>query len=406
MPTLQNLMPIDEDFSLPQTVDGLQSTQNAKAAACEKVGGSTGLYRTLLVEDDPQLLDLYGHILEQKKLQFDQCSDGHSALEKLSSTAYTLVITDLNLPGLDGVALLKWIQQHRPMTATVVISGDGRAERILDAMHGGAKDFLVKPFTLPDFQEMVDRWCQPQPPVNSEVISGMMKQVMHDVRGEVVNLEIMIKLLQKGSFGEIEDGVNGALLTMQEKLTQLKGVTADYCLLTRNLLQGSGDIPTERLGLRDEVLAPVLVEMQEGLQRKEIKVCLHQDLSVDGEAYVMGNRLMLKSVFRALFSNAIKHSRQTGRLTYGISSNGRRYKIHVSNEGDIVPADLQANIFDEFVQGKPDDLAASQAEGLGLGLALALAKDILRQHGGDIWYEPLANGSKFSCTLPLCPQGA
>lgn len=402
MPASHKQVPIDADFSLPPTGSGLQSVQQ-KSAACEKVGGSTGLYRVLLVEDDLQLLNLYGRILEEWKLQFDQCTDGHSALEKLSSTSYTLVITDLNLPGLDGISLLKWIQKHRPMVAAVVISGDGRAERILAAMRGGAKDFLVKPFSLTDFQEMVTRWSQPQPPVNNEVFSTMMKQVMHDVRGEVVNLEIITKLLQKGSFGEIKDGVNNALLTMQGKLGQLKGLTADYCLLTRTLIQGSGDIPTERLGLKDEVFAPVLGEMQEALQRKEIKVSLKQDLSVEGEAYVIGNRLMLKSVFRALFTNAIKHCPDTGRLSYGISSNGRKYKIHVTNEGDIVPTELQASIFDEFVQEKPSDPAASQEEGLGLGLALA--KDILRQHGGDIWYEPLANGSKFICTLPLCPLG-
>lgn len=403
MPASQKRVPIDEDFSSPQTVGGLQSVQE-KSAACAKVEDSTGLFRVLVVEDDPHLLNLYGRILEEKKLLYDKCTDGHSALEKLSGTSYTLVITDLNLPGLDGISLLQWIQQHRPMTMAVVISGDGRADRILAAMRGGAKDFLVKPFSLTDFQEMVARWCQPQPPVNGEVFSTMMKQVMHDVRGEVVNLEIMIKLLQKGAFGTIEDGVNGTLLTMQGKLGQLKGLTADYCLLTRNLMRGSGNIPTERLGLKEEVFAPVLGEMQEALQRKEIKVSQIQDLSLEGEAHVMGNRLMLKSVFRALFTNAIKHCRETGGLSYGISSNGRRYKIHVTNEGDIVPTELQASIFDEFVQEKPSDPATSQEEGLGLGLALA--KDILRQHGGDIWYEPLANGSKFVCTLPLCPLGA
>jgi two-component system heavy metal sensor histidine kinase CusS len=166
-------------------------------------------------------------------------------------------------------------------------------------------------------------------------------------------------------------------------------------------LQGNGDIPTERIGLREEIIAPVLSEMQEALRWKKIKVSCNQDLSVEGDAFVIGNRLMLKSVFRALFSNAIKHGYEDSVLSYGISSNGRRYKIHVTNEGDSVPAELQASIFDEFVQVKTDESVSIREKGLGLGLALA--KDILRQHGGDIWYESQANGSKFVCTMPHCP---
>lgn len=363
---------------------------------------SGGLYRILVVEDDQVLMGLYVRLLEDMKLPVDQSTNGLDALEKLSTNFYSLVITDLNLPGLNGIALLQWIQRHRPATNAVVISGDGGADRILAAMREGAKNYLVKPFSVPEFQEMIERCLHPQHPLNNEVFSSLIKQVMHDVRGEVVNLEIIIKLLQRGKFGVIKDGVKGALLTMQEKLEQVKGLTTDYCLLTRNLMQGNGDIPTERLGMKDEVISQVLGEMQEALQRKGIRVSCKQDLSVEGDAYVMGNKLMLRSVFRALFSNAIKHCKEAGALSYGISSNGRRYKLHVTNEGDIIPAHLQAHIFDEFVQGKPGDLTATQEEGLGLGLALA--KDIIRQHGGEVWYEALANGSKFICTLPLCPK--
>ncbi|MDD5759758.1 MAG: response regulator [Desulfobulbaceae bacterium] len=399
MPTSQRKVSIDECFLVPPVGKALLSGLEIDG---KEVSASTsaGLYRILVIEDDPTLLDMYQRILTEMKLSVDLSSNGLDALENLSTTSYHLVITDLNLPGLDGISLLQWIQRHRPSTATIVISGDGRADRIQAAMRGGAKDFLVKPFNFIEFQEVVTRWCQPLRPFNSEVFSSLMKQVMHDVRGEVMNLESMIKLMQRGKFGDLEYGVNSALITMQGKLLQLKGLTADYCLLTRTLLHGNGDIPTERIGLKKEVITQVLGEMQEALQRKEIKISCIQDLSIDGDAYVMGNRLMLKSVFRALFSNAIRHCHEAGVISYGISSNGRRYKIHVANEGDIIPVEMEESIFDDFVQGKADDSVAIQEEGLGQGLALA--KDILRQHGGDIWYESLANGSKFVSTLPLC----
>ena len=398
MPALQKLVPFEEVLFFPQQAVNLAPSAVESHDNRANVKASTSLFRVLVVEDDPTLLALYGHMLDDAKVSFDLCSNGHEALERLSTTFYDLVITDLNLPGLDGISLLQWIQQHRPATTAVVVSGDGGADRILAAMRRGAKDYLVKPFPLPEFFEMIDRWRQPQRHFNREVFSSMMKQVMHDVRSEVLNLEIMIKMLRRDKFGGMDAGVKGELLTMQAKLEQLKELTTDYSLLAKNLLQSDGHIQTERIGLKEEAIIPVLDEMQDALQRKEIKVSCSQDLTTEGDIFVMGNRVMLKCVFRTLFSNAIKHCRAAGTLSYGLSSNDRRYKIYVANEGEVVPMHLQASIFDEFVQGRPGESSLNQADGLGLGLALA--KDILRQHGGDIWYEPMSNGSKFVCTLP------
>ena len=402
MQALSKRMLTDEDLFIPSTGSSIPLLA-VKGDNKMKGESRNGMYRVLVVEDDPSLMSLYGTLLSAANLPVDESTNGYDALEKLSITPYDVVITDLNLPGIDGISLLKWIQRHRPETTAIVISGDGSAERVLAAMRGGAKDYLVKPFSLPEFQAIIDRWCKPQRQFNCEVFSSLMKQVMHDVRGEMVNLEIMIKRLQRGKFGEMDAGVNSALLSMQEKLGQLKGLTEDYCLVARNLMREGGDIPTERIGLKDEIITQVLGEMQDALERKKIRVICNQDLAAEGDAYVMGNRLMMKSVFRTLFSNAIRHCNASGTISYGISSNGRRYKVNVANEGDIVPAEMQARIFDEFVQIRPGDSAACQAEGLGLGLTLA--KDILRQHGGDIWYESFSNGSKFVCTLP-CEAGA
>jgi len=363
------------------------------------VATGAGLFRILVVEDDLSLQEFYRRLLAGTNCSFDMSTNGHEALEKLSSTFYDLVITDLNLPGLDGIALLRWIQRHRPATTAVVISGDGSAERILTAMREGAKDYLIKPITLPEFRKMIDRWSQKQHHVNRQVFASLLKQVMHDVRAEILNLEIIIKRLYEGKFEGTEDGLKSALRVMQTKLLHMKELATDYCLLAKNLLQG-GDIQTERLRLKEDVIAPVLEEMQDAMHRKEVGVSFRQDLEADDGVCVTGNRVMLKCVFRTLFGNAIKYCQTASVISYGISSNDRRFRIYVANVGVVVPAPMQASIFNEFVQGHTGDSTCQVNHGLGLGLALA--KDILRQHGGDIWYEAMANGSKFVCTLPPC----
>lgn len=400
MPVLQKRVAIDEnsfvqqaEWGVPPNAEGDDNRESGEASA--------GLFRVLVVEDDLTLLALYRDVLHAENVPVEQSANGHDALEKLSTTTYDLVITDINLPGLDGISLLQWIQRHRPETQVVVISGDGSAGKILAAMRGGAKDYLVKPVSLLEFREMLNRRNLPSRPLNKEVFSSLLRQLLHDVRSETVELEIMAKHMQFGQFGTMDAGGQAELLIMQEKIAQLKGVIAEYCILGRNLMQSGGDIPTERVELNGDVITQVLVEMQEGLQRKKIRVSYNHDLTLDGDACVMGNRVMLKSVFRTLFGNAIKYCNASSTLSYGISTNGRRYKVYVANEGGILPAQLQAGLFDEFVQIKLTDESSCLTEGLCLGLGLA--KDILRQHGGSIWHESFVNGSKFVLTLPGCP---
>ncbi len=402
MPVVQKQGLTDNVLFVPRAASTTMPVGVEKTATPQRAEPASGLFRILLVEDDPQLMTLYATILGKEAGTVEQSTTGHEALERLSATPYDLVVCDLTLPGVGGLFLLQWIQRHRPATTTIVISGDGSAESILAAMRAGAKDYLVKPFNLPELQETLSRWGQPRFPDKHELFSSMMQQVMHEVRDELIPLECTIKQLTRGKFGAMDAGAQDALLTIKQKLGQLQGLTTDYCLLARTLLRGNGSFPTERVALRQEVITPVLDEMRDALARKEITVSRSRELTTTGDAHVTGNRLMLKSVFRALFSNAIKHCRARGIISYGITNNGRRYKIQVANEGEVVPSHLQERIFDDLVRGRHDDSPATFREE-GLGLGLGLAKDILRQHGGDIWYEALATGSKFVFTLPLAP---
>jgi len=398
MQALQKRCSLDGDFHVRETVDPLSIITEHKNDCLKKTACSSQ-FRVLVIEDDPTLLEFYRHVLEGTRFSIDMSGDGHNALEKLSSKFYDLVITDLNLPGMDGINLLHWIQRHRPSTMAVVISGDASAEQILAAMREGAKDYLIKPFTISEFRKMLDRWSRSRRHRDREVFSSILKQVMHDVRNEALTLEITVKMLQRGKFGKTNNGVNGALQTMQSKLEQMKMLTTEYCLLSRTLLQRGGDIHTELINLKGDVITPVLQEMEDAMQRKEVSVSSRHDFSFKDNACVQGNRVMLKCVFRTLFNNAIKYCKEASVITYGITNNDRRFKIHVANEGKVVPAHMQASIFDEFVQVQPGTLTCEEK---GLGLGLALAKDILQQHGGDIWYESIENGSKFVCTLPGC----
>lgn len=395
MDSLRNSLTADGDLSLPDQVGTPPPDEHRDGVG--NIEPNPDHSRILVVEDEPGLVDFYTRVLREKGMTVVSCCDGHECLEKLSVDVYDLVILDINLPSLDGISLARWIQRHRPTLRMVVISGDISPDRILAAMRAGAMDYLPKPFTFQQFLEMIDRAIQPRHSSSQQLFSSLMRQVMHDVREEIVGLEIMTKLIGCGKFGAMDPGVSKEIDALGEKVEQLKGLTADYCILARNLFHG-GDIPTERIGLKSDVITHVLGELRPALARKAIRVVCDSGLPKEDDAYVMGNSVMLRGLFRTLFSNAVRHCNNSGTLTYGITDNGRRYKIQVANEGDIVPVHQQERIFEEFFEPRPGDSASCPEEDLSLGLAMA--KSIVHQHGGDIWYESVPNGSKFVCTLP------
>jgi DNA-binding response OmpR family regulator len=108
----------------------------------------------LIAEDDVPL----AHFLK-RGLQADQCAvdvvhDGESAFQAARTSQYDLLILDLNLPKLDGMALLRQLRPVMPSLPVLVLTGRSRLEDRLLALDGGADDCLIKPFS---FHELTAR---------------------------------------------------------------------------------------------------------------------------------------------------------------------------------------------------------------------------------------------------------
>jgi two-component system, OmpR family, phosphate regulon sensor histidine kinase PhoR len=103
--------------------------------------------RILIVDDDPALLDALPQALwlRMEQLQIDTCDSAPGALERIQATDYDAIVTDIKMPGMDGLALLKQIKKLRPSTPTLLITGHGERELTVEALRGGAYDFIQKP---------------------------------------------------------------------------------------------------------------------------------------------------------------------------------------------------------------------------------------------------------------------
>ncbi len=99
----------------------------------------------LVVDDDERLRNAAGKVLAAEGYRVVSAASGREALEILQQEAFALVISDLRLPDLDGIALLKQARELLPEAEVVMITGHGSIEKAVEAMQLGAYDFLQKP---------------------------------------------------------------------------------------------------------------------------------------------------------------------------------------------------------------------------------------------------------------------
>ncbi|HET8666817.1 MAG TPA: ATP-binding protein [Terriglobales bacterium] len=113
--------------------------------------------RILVVDDEPNVLLTVEAILKQEGYEVDACSDGSKAVAAIHERHYDLVLTDLKMPGVDGLAVLAEVRKRSPNTVTLMMTGFGSVASALDAVQLGAYEYLLKPTEVAELKAAVRR---------------------------------------------------------------------------------------------------------------------------------------------------------------------------------------------------------------------------------------------------------
>jgi diguanylate cyclase (GGDEF)-like protein len=106
----------------------------------------------LVVDDDPVVRDLVADAIAAGGFDVDVCGDGAEALEKNAAKAYDLIVTDMRLPGLDGLSLIRNLKAGKTGTDVIVITGYGSIDNAVQCMKAGAVEYLIKPLSVDQIQ--------------------------------------------------------------------------------------------------------------------------------------------------------------------------------------------------------------------------------------------------------------
>jgi DNA-binding NtrC family response regulator len=102
----------------------------------------------LVVDDDPQMRAALSEAVQRLGHSAVLCANGAEAVEKLGEGGYSLVVTDMKMPKMDGLAFLKEVRRRAGSLPVLVITGFGTVENAVETMKEGATDYLMKPFSF------------------------------------------------------------------------------------------------------------------------------------------------------------------------------------------------------------------------------------------------------------------
>ena len=105
--------------------------------------------RVLIVDDEASIRDLLSKTLALAEYDVDLAPDGRTALERLRIIAYDLLITDLKMPGVDGLAVIREARRLKTDIPVIIITGFSTEASAIEAVNLGVSGYLTKPFRVP-----------------------------------------------------------------------------------------------------------------------------------------------------------------------------------------------------------------------------------------------------------------
>src|SRR2546421_6064517 len=171
--------------------------------------------RLLLVDDDTALLQALPHMVALRihGIRVDTSDSTLQALEQIREHVYDVIVSDIKMPGMDGLELLAKIQELRPETPTLLITGHGEQALITQALRGGAYDFIQKPIDRVYFVTALHRAIQT-------------RQLRRQVKEQQIALELHAQSLE-----HLVEKQSGELLTTHRAMEELIHDVLDFSLI-------------------------------------------------------------------------------------------------------------------------------------------------------------------------------
>jgi signal transduction histidine kinase len=368
----------------------------------------------------------------------DVADDGQSALEKFRLYGHPLIISDLQMPRIEGLGLLREVKAARAEAQVIILTGHATLNSAVEALRLGAYDYLIKPIDdMESFARLVERALahydllienkrlveelrRSNARLESQVLerthelqianeslrsldrlkNDFVSVVSHELRTpmSVILLEAQLlnqeaHLLPRDKLGH----VYATLLVNARRLQIQIEDLLDFALIERGELELDFRPCSINQAVRD------VLDLYE-VRAQEKQLTLRVNLPPTATLSVIADGPRLRSALVHVIDNAVKFTPEGGTVTVSVhgmatmpNSSDPAVAVAVRDDGIGIPADIQQKLFTAFNQA---DMTTTRRYG-GMGMGLALAARIVAAHHGKITFRSeVGNGSLFALWIP------
>jgi signal transduction histidine kinase len=355
--------------------------------------------KVLVVDDEEWMRDACVEILQAEGFEVLTAADGPSGLDLIRSRSPDLMLIDLKMPGMDGIAYLKSVKAFDPDIVAIMITGYATLESAVEAMKSGAYDFLPKPFKPADLRALARRGLEHRSAALrfSALLAGAaqpkelhLAMLAHRFKAPLVAMRQCVAVVLQGYAGDFSPRARGMMELVAQRTDQMIRFVDDWLTLSR-LEQGKGIAEAKEIDF-----AQILKDVVERARQDPWAARVTLELRCpDSPVSLRGDPSSLDELAGNLVDNAVRYTPAGGTVTVELDARQDGTTLVVRDTGPgIRPEDLE-HIFEPFYRGQP------QKNIPGTGLGLPIAKRIAERHGGSVEVETApGRGSAFRVLLP------
>lgn len=387
----------------------------------------------LVVDDEPDILQMVKLCLQKCHFRITCAGNVAEACRMLVLDQYDAIVSDVMMPGEDGIAFLGRVHESWPDLPVILMTGHAQLQMAVDAIKNGAFDFVYKPFDFDYMSKIVMRAVNYRNLQRMEInyrveLEQTVTQRTAELKKSMAELDLARTALQQAATDKSTfmstvshemrtpmNGVIGSLELLSEE--NLGGPAAEYLAMARQSADDMMQLINQLLSFTtmnasgDGSALHDLIDLKELLQtisagqlplftRKGLALTLQ--FADDLPSQIWTDREKLCRLIEILLGNALKFT-ERGAVTISVSSScsaeeGELLLLTVTDSGVGIPDGMLERIFEPFVQG--DGSFSRRHEGVGLGLAIACQNALLLN--GTLRAELVPDGgSRFIVTMKI-----
>ncbi|MFA5859558.1 MAG: ATP-binding protein [Elusimicrobiota bacterium] len=350
----------------------------------------------LVVDDEEPIRNLCKRVLVDENYSVEVAENAQRCMELIRTEYFNIILTDIKMPGINGIELLKQVKEKHSQTEVIVMTGNATLETAIDAMRAGAYDYILKPFDIIQVKLVVKR-CLEKQRLASELVelkeldrlkTEFLSNVSHELRTPLTSIQGSISLLSDMETNQEKKRLFNIYQKSTERMVKLVTDLLEFTKIEDCTL----NLKKEKVSLT-AIIREAVAKLTPLVKEKNIMLTL----SLNNDALVKIDPDRIAHVITNIVDNAIKFTPAKGEITIQTEQQTDCIMVSVTDTGIGIIPENHKKIFQYFHQ--VDGSMTREFGGTGLGLAIA--KNIVEAHNGKIWVtSELGKGSTFVFTLP------